>query len=438
MANRSMLFAASGLPEADGPPPQTLGLAEFRSDIPLVFKALLSPAPQACRSLIFDPGHPIAIAGDMTAGLERLRALQTALGPNHPNAKAMDAGIAFLSKPQVAAFPFLILEPGEILELEGDPLTDSFPRLVAEIAALSPDALLAAARAKDPETWGRDCWTHVLYFEPAGSVRPDLDPTQTSLFSDPDHLLASAAGLGACTKLARIDLSFTEVDSRLDAAIAALAAVPQPFGLTLSGRLSRLPDPVSALTQLKWLGAGQAGLTALPDAFASSACLDTLYLQSNRFSELPSVLRTLKGLKNLSIWGNPLRRLPDWIGELTSLESLLVNGCDLDALPDSLFALPTLRELDISENPRLTRLPEQIGDLKALENLKAYRCGLDSLPDSLGRLPRLKELFIAENRLTALPRSVRQARLEMLSLAGNPIRIGFFGPRFRARKIYWR
>jgi Leucine-rich repeat (LRR) protein len=150
------------------------------------------------------------------------------------------------------------------------------------------------------------------------------------------------------------------------------------------------------------------------------------------------VLRTLKGLKNLSIWGNPLRRLPDWIGELTSLESLLVNGCDLDALPDNLFALPRLRELDISENPRLTRLPERFGDLKALEYLKAYRCGLDSLPDSLGRLPRLKELFIAGNRLTAIPKSVRQARLEILSLAGNPIRRGFFGPRFRARKIHWR
>jgi hypothetical protein len=440
MANRSLLFAASHLPAPGRPHPTTLGLAEFGYDIPIIFRALLSPAPQGCRSMIFEMEHDLAIGGLRDEGVARLEALRDALGPDHPNGQALDAALAFLARPQVRQFGFVVLEPLEILDLERRPLEASHADLLAQISALTPDALLAAARQRsDPGAWGADCWSHILSYDTQGAQMPDLDPADGILFTNPAHLLRQAPVLPACTELTQVSVELGDDPALAGEAIATLAAVPQPFHLTLSCAGQDVPASVMELPNLIGLGIRQMGPTGLPATVASAPILEGLYLQNNGLTQVPEAVRAMRSLKTLSIWGNPLGSLPDWIGELSQLESLMADASGLRTLPDSLFTLANLSDLSVKHNPELVRLPDQLGRLAGLTCLNVTDCGLTALPDVFDRLPALQQLYAGSNRLTALPPSLKRARLSVLSLVGNPLRRPLFGRwGLNARQIYWK
>lgn len=436
MANRAMLFAAAAVPEADTPNPANLGLAEFAYDVPLVFKALASACPRACRSLLFEGEGPLAIAVDAAAALNGLRRLRGALSSDDGAAEGLDTTIAFLSKSHLAGYPIIVLEPYEILELKHDPPELGLQILLVELEALDQAALFAQAqRRADLGQWGEDCWTHVLYWEPEGRVDPPLDPNESLWFTDPSQLLAHAAVLPSATRLEKVTVTFTQADAELDRSIAALAALPGPFDLKLAGPADTLPPSLATLPGLRGFVADGLGLTALPKTLACAKRLEGLYLQRNRLADVPPVVRSLAGLNYLSLWGNPLSSLPPWIGELGSLETLLLNDCHLHGPLDSLTALTTLKELRLGGNRNVGALPNDVGRWTKMETLDLSDCGLTSLPEALGRLSSLRWLSLAGNKLTSLPRSVRALHLDALVLTGNPMRRPMFGGGFRAKRV---
>lgn len=436
MTNRTMLFAAAGVPEADIPNPANLGLAEFAYDVPLVFKALASAGPRACRSLLFEGEGPLAIAVDAAAALDGLRRLRSALSPDDGAAEGLDTTIAFLSKPHLAKYPIILLEPYEILVLNHDPPELGLQILLAELEAMDQAALIAQAkRPAEPGQWGEDCWTYALYWEPEGRVYPPLDPDEYLWFTDPAQILANAAVLPLAKRLEGVTVTFVHADAELDRSIAALAALPGPFDLRLVGQAETLPPSLATLPGLRSLVADGVGLTTLPTTLACAERLEGLFLQRNRLAEVPSVVRSLKRLNYLSLWGNPLSSLPPWIGELGSLEKLLLNDCRLHGPLASLTALTTLKELRLGGNRNLGALPNDVGRWTKMETLDLSECGLTRLPEALGRLSNLGWLSLAGNKLTSLPRSVRALHLDTLVLKGNPIRRPMFGGGFRAKRV---
>jgi hypothetical protein len=443
MANRCMLFAARALPAKTGDRVAVLALGEFGWDIPTLYKLLVSVNPQPCPSVVFGHEGPLAIAGDRAGGLDLLKTLRAKLPARAPAAAALDDAIATLSKAHID-HPYFLLEPGEILDLESGPLDVRLQKLLGEIESLKIDALVALAqKSAEARHWATESWSNILYFEPAGSERPPIDPTESFLSTGVAHLLEHRAKLPECRALNRVMLTVEDGAPDLAAAMTALGEVPGPFELTLYGQVDELPATVSALKNVTLLGLGSLGLRSLPDGLAGMFALTALYLQTNRLEGVPDCLRHLPYLKQLSLRQNPLQRLPAWIGELKELEHLWLDGCELAAVPKELWTLGGLTSLNLETNPRLGRLPDGIEGLSALEELNLYDCGLEALPDGVGKLARLKSLYIGNNKLTSLPDGLYGLRLDTLSLGGNPLRRNtWFGlwpaRRFRAKKVHWR
>lgn len=443
MANRSMVFAARALPTKPGETVAVLALGEFGWDIPLLYKLLVSVEPRTCHSVVFDNAAPLAIAGDRQGGLNLIKAIRAKLPAGAPAIPSLDAAIAYLGKPHID-HPYFLLEPGEILALGTGDMQAGLEALFAEVKALRQDDTIALARKSDEARyWAAESWSSILYFQPAGSERPPIDPGEGFLTTTPAHLLENRDVLPRCKDLTSISIEFGDGDDNLAAALDALGAVPGPFSLKLYGRCERLPDTIAAAKTMTTLAAGSLGLRALPDGLASLPRLTELYLQANAFDTAPEILRRMPQLTSLSLGQNAIRALPSWTGEWTNLEGLNAEDCRLTDLPGSLWTLKKLKTLQLSHNPHLTQIPEAIAGLQGLETINLHSCGLTRLPEALGRLPRLKEVWIANNRLKTLPKSLYAKPLDTLSLGGNPMRpapwYAFWSSRrFRAKTVYWR
>jgi hypothetical protein len=181
MANRSYLYSIDAVPYSDANPRRVRGLAEWRYDIPLAFLLLVSANPRACRSMIWNSEDPIAIIGDFKPGFERLSAF-LAKAPSASLKSAADEAIRFLSDPKLLQ-PLILLECGEIYDLEGDNWVEQNQTLLEEIKANDGeiDALWAKARGwaaampssgaaktedqKLTSVIGLDGWSTILYFD---------------------------------------------------------------------------------------------------------------------------------------------------------------------------------------------------------------------------------------------------------------------------------
>jgi len=141
MANRSMLFAASAMP--DGTARQelkTIGLCEFDYDIPAIFKVLVSCSPQLCRSCVFKKKAKLAVAGNAKEGLDTVKKLRSDLPNTAESIPAIDHLIAFLDK-EHNQYPFYLLEPAEVFDMSGDPLPPQVKDLLNEISVFDVDSL---------------------------------------------------------------------------------------------------------------------------------------------------------------------------------------------------------------------------------------------------------------------------------------------------------
>jgi hypothetical protein len=186
VADRSYLYSTDHLPgSAEWSAKRMLqGIAEYRYDIPLAFKLLLTADPVACPSSIWETPAPVAIAGDYARGVANLT---TYLGRiTDPAARPLiDETIRFLGAPEHAR-RYFVLECGEIFDLTKGPLDAKNAALVAEIQELGsaidelpvpqpaparPGLLgrMLGLKAPDPllpyYELGLGAWSELLYFD---------------------------------------------------------------------------------------------------------------------------------------------------------------------------------------------------------------------------------------------------------------------------------
>ena len=190
MANRSYLFATDLVPTPGVWPAQgrMVGISEWNYDIPPAFRLMLTGNPRKAISSIWEVQEEIAVVGDYEAGVERLL---SELG-RHAGAEMealREEARAFLMDPANRR-KFLVLECGEIFEMEEGSKDEQTGRLIAEIEALRAEPATETERPRrrgvlgrlfgierrearampvDWEAYGLGNWSNVLYFEPRGA-----------------------------------------------------------------------------------------------------------------------------------------------------------------------------------------------------------------------------------------------------------------------------
>ena len=146
--------------------------------------------------------------------------------------------------------------------------------------------------------------------------------------------------------------------------------------------------------------------------------LESLTVNSVALKKFDSRMFRLKNLKTLNLENNQLKEIPAEIQRLRQLESLLLRHNFVAKI--HCWDLPNLRVLNLSDNP-LQVLPHRITDLKLLDTLQLNRCELTRLPLNIGRLKYLRNLHLDGNKISTLPGSMINLRLELIDLSGNPL-----------------
>ncbi len=164
--------------------------------------------------------------------------------------------------------------------------------------------------------------------------------------------------------------------------------------LDLSGnQLSRLPDDLPRLHQLR-----------------------VIFCSDNAFTELPRVLGRCPGLTMVGFKANRIAHVP----------------------PESLP--PLLRWLILTDN-HIDTLPDALGQCTQLQKLMLAGNRLRALP-SLEACTRLELLRISANQLTDLPAWLLSLpRLSWLAYGGNPLCAGYEAtaqPTHNLRSVHWR
>ncbi len=178
MANRSHLYATDFIPPRTKGQRGPRGLNEHKSEIPFVHRLMIAKEPRVVHSEIW-PDHEIAVIAERDGADARAlaffdRVLAEPFEQRDAFAEEVGRMREFLAKEE--ARRYVLLEPGEIFELEGpseSPKAWMERELRASVAlnarvdralAGQDDGLLAELRADPENTLGMGWWSHVLYF----------------------------------------------------------------------------------------------------------------------------------------------------------------------------------------------------------------------------------------------------------------------------------
>ena len=180
MANRCYLYACDSLPllikedekekeETSNKPERfQTGVSEWSYSIPLIYKILLSPNPQASYSSIWKHEEEIAIIGDFESGVSQLKEFLGRI--TVPSAKpAIEEALQFLDQEENQS-DYLLLEPGEIYDLVDQELVKQHRRLLKQISNLhnaTERALIEVNNGSESAyaELGFGNWQKYLYFD---------------------------------------------------------------------------------------------------------------------------------------------------------------------------------------------------------------------------------------------------------------------------------
>ncbi|XVF82107.1 hypothetical protein PTKIN_Ptkin16aG0018000 [Pterospermum kingtungense] len=178
--------------------------------------------------------------------------------------------------------------------------------------------------------------------------------------------------------------------------------------LSLSSYLiTRFPDSVSHLKQLRYLDLSGAAIHCLPEKVGCLYNLETLKLSGcHLLTLLPANVSNLTKLEHLDMNETPILELPDSIGNLKQLSYLDLSGTKIQCLPEGVGCLYNLKTLKLSRCHRLSLLPASLGNLTNLEHLDLNRTPILELVDSVGDLKQLRYLNLSGTNIRCLPETI--------------------------------
>ena len=190
----------------------------------------------------------------------------------------------------------------------------------------------------------------------------------------------------------------------------------------VGNKLTKFPDAVLQLTNLKILNLSRNQITAIPEAIGKLSNLTGLSLSDNQITEIPDAIGKLSNLTELDLNSNQITAIPEALGKLSNLTQLLLGGNEITSIPEDLGQLSNLIVLVLMRN-QITSLPEAIiGQLSNLTLLDLDNNEITSIPEAIGQLSNLTLLFLNCNQVTAIPEAIGQLlNLTGLDLSRNQI-----------------
>lgn len=182
MANRSYLYSLDVFPNYMKP--RAIGLSESEYSIPLIYRILVSSAPQATQSILFSGQEKIAITADYDGGVRKLEEFFSKL-PQEYKEKA-DNVIKFLKDYKNRQL-YIHLECAEIFEMEiedEDELEQKNAELVSELSNIDEEIKKALKRihydgdAFDVREIEAEYWTNTLFAMPGSDNNASEDTVE--------------------------------------------------------------------------------------------------------------------------------------------------------------------------------------------------------------------------------------------------------------------
>lgn len=175
------------------------------------------------------------------------------------------------------------------------------------------------------------------------------------------------------------------------------------------------------------------GLTKLPEPLFALTHLVALDLRNNSLTELPNNLPCLRNLREIFINNNGLSTFPTILLAIDKLEVLELSGNSISALPEELSNLEFLVHLNISNNPGIS-IPETISKLTSLRDIVAANNSYREIPSALLGCRSILSLNVSGNPIneistefTALV-NLRRLSIDTNTLRRPPIEIVSRGP----------
>ena len=189
----------------------------------------------------------------------------------------------------------------------------------------------------------------------------------------------------------------------------------------VGNKLTKFPDAVLQLTNLKILSLAKNQITSIPDAIGQLSNLTRLDLLDNQITSIPDGIGQLSNLTLLSLGDNQITSIPDAIGQLSNLTLLWLSQNQITSIPEAIGQLSNLTQLDLSHN-QITSIPEALGKLSNLTQLNLRWIRITSIPEELGQLSNLTLLWLSWNQITSIPEELgKLSNLTQLDLSDNQI-----------------
>lgn len=142
---------------------------------------------------------------------------------------------------------------------------------------------------------------------------------------------------------------------------------------------------VSGLAALEELDLLNNAVSEVPADLGLCTNLKHLLLGQNSIKSIPSeILGNLVQLRSLDLYKNKIESLPPEVGNCTLIQRLSLASNNIRDLPSEIGHCVGMRELYVSNNPKLSKIPESVGHLATLRELSMRNCkALKTLPASL-------------------------------------------------------
>lgn len=164
-----------------------------------------------------------------------------------------------------------------------------------------------------------------------------------------------------------------------DGVVKPIAEVKSLLIYLNRNQLTRIPEEVGTMHNVRFFYAEHNPLSALPDVFTKMKALEGIYFGDCKFTEIPPFVFTMTKLKKLRFSGNRITELPDTIGHLAELRHFNISQKRIARIPESMAKLTKLRVCDLSDNP-FPVLPEAFGAVQIVNQLRVRNCPFTTLP----------------------------------------------------------
>lgn len=192
--------------------------------------------------------------------------------------------------------------------------------------------------------------------------------------------------------------------------------------------LSKLPKNINTLQVNEIILTGN-NFSEFPDEILNMPQLEVLLIGHNPISKLPDYLGGLKNLKRLSINATLIKEFPSDLSALENLESIGLDDNEFIKVPEPIMTIPNLKRLKLNNN-NLSNLQFIDNQLKGLESIYLYSNEIQQIDCEIENLKSLKELLIFDNEIDSIPNCIGSlTNLEKFEIWSNPIK--FISPEIQ-------